>query len=292
MEDSKPSTSSLQTFNINDFHLQDLKNKFFYPSYLGTHLQTSQQYLIIQYKKAQITRLSDIKSYAYFLSNLAHLSHPNLVTPLAIHQSKSEISVFYEVIHPFEEKYPEFPAEGIPTKVSKKLGFQLASVLGYLHSQGVFHSLVSILNLYLDGKGDLKLILSPRNHNYKRQEKMKYIPANPSICPPEVLTGEYDPLKVEVFSFGVAFFKLLTGQGPYLSSGMRRPCNFMLISETTTYSSPNPWMKKQLTSSGTFYSENRLGDLISKRLSNTPFLTLNDRRRNQRKKNSRSLIKS
>src|SRR6516225_7057965 len=100
---------------------------------------------------------------------------------------------------------------------------QLASGLGFAHKRGVVHQDIKADNIFITKAGDLKIgdfglakLLVGKVH-YNASNKGLGTPAYMS---PELCRGEPQDHRSDIYSLGVLFFEMTTGQLPFHASGM------------------------------------------------------------------------
>lgn len=97
---------------------------------------------------------------------------------------------------------------------------QLIKGVAWMHSKRVCHRDLSLENVLLNAKGELKIIdlgvsKRYREDNEEFQTEAGFV-GKPHYCAPEVFsTKEYDGRSVDLYSCGVILFVLLTGAQPY-----------------------------------------------------------------------------
>ncbi|ANB15285.1 serine/threonine protein kinase CHK1 [Sugiyamaella lignohabitans] len=112
------------------------------------------------------------------------------------------------------------PDVGVPEDVAHFYFQQLVNGVGFLHSKGVAHRDIKPENIMLDGNGNLKigdfglagLFRSPDNGTVR---KCNTCCGSPPYIAPEVIDGEYDADKVDIWSMGVVLFVLFAGITPW-----------------------------------------------------------------------------
>ncbi len=92
---------------------------------------------------------------------------------------------------------------------------QLAEALDYCHSKGIAHLDVKSENVLLDSSNRLKLIDFAFATKSETGRKISKFCGSISYMAPEVARKiSYEPLKADVWSFGITAYKLLTGKHP------------------------------------------------------------------------------
>lgn len=97
----------------------------------------------------------------------------------------------------------------------KKVVRQLAEALEYCHSRGIAHLDVKSENVLLDDSCTLKLIDFAFAMKLEAGKKTAKFCGSISYMAPEVARKiAYEPIKADVWSFGITVHKLLTGKHP------------------------------------------------------------------------------
>ena len=93
---------------------------------------------------------------------------------------------------------------------------QVANGLAYVHSKGVIHRDVKPDNIWIDGSGNVKII----DFGVAKTEAFSitatgYTLGTPYYMAPEQVRGERPAPAVDIYSFGVLLFELVTGIRPF-----------------------------------------------------------------------------
>lgn len=156
----------------------------------------------------------------------AQLEHPNIVTVYEIgveeRQKKQHHYVSMEYL----------PGGNLanrvisgPLAVEHCLNWmkQLASGLTFAHKRGVIHQDIKADNIFITTEGDLKVgdfglarLLVGRVHYNSATKGM----GTPAYMSPELCRGEPQDHRSDIYSLGVLFFEMATGQLPFRAGGM------------------------------------------------------------------------
>jgi serine/threonine-protein kinase len=100
---------------------------------------------------------------------------------------------------------------------------QLASGLNFAHKNGVIHQDIKADNIFITNEGDLKIgdfglarLLVGRVQYNSAARGM----GTPAYMSPELCRGEIQDHRSDIYSLGILFFEMCTGQLPYRAKGM------------------------------------------------------------------------
>jgi WD40 repeat protein len=108
----------------------------------------------------------------------------------------------------------------LPIDRAAELVQQLASAVGYAHSQGIVHRDVKPSNVMLDGKGRVHLLdfgLAARTDAATKLTNDGAVMGTPSYMAPEQAAGQHGEANpaVDQYALGVILYELLTGKVPF-----------------------------------------------------------------------------
>lgn len=156
----------------------------------------------------------------------AKLEHPNVVTVYGIgveeHSKKQHHYVCMEYL-PGGNLANRVIAGPLAVEHCLNWMKQLAGGLTYAHKYGVVHQDIKADNIFITNEGDLKIgdfglarLMVGRVH-YNAQTKGMGTPAYMS---PELCRGEPQDHRSDIYSLGILFFEMATGQLPFRARGM------------------------------------------------------------------------
>jgi serine/threonine protein kinase/outer membrane protein assembly factor BamB len=100
---------------------------------------------------------------------------------------------------------------------------QLAAGLSFAHKRGVVHQDIKADNIFITNEGDLKIgdfglarLLVGRVYLNSATKGM----GTPAYMSPELCRGEQQDHRSDIYSMGILFFEMCTGQLPYRAQGM------------------------------------------------------------------------
>lgn len=173
-----------------------------------------------------MTDKSNVEIFRQEARLAAQLEHPNIVTVYEIgveeRQKKQHHYVSMEYLP--GGNLANRVVSG-PLAVEHCLNWmkQLASGLTFAHKRGVIHQDIKADNIFITTEGDLKIgdfglarLLVGRVHYNSATKGM----GTPAYMSPELCRGEPQDHRSDIYSLGVLFFEMATGQLPFRASGM------------------------------------------------------------------------
>lgn len=174
----------------------------------------------------------------------ARLSHPNIVIIHDISRTKDKYFISMEYL----EGAPLANSIEGPLLISQILiiSMQVLTALEYAHKHGIIHHDVKPGNIFVLPSGNIKLM----DFGFARIESSSPVNSigsvmgSPGYIPPEAFEGKEADVRMDIFSFGVVLYEMLTGKrpfGPDTDSDTYEDCMFRVLSmEQDPPSSLNP----------------------------------------------------
>lgn len=156
----------------------------------------------------------------------AQLEHPNIVTiyDIGVEDRKGKPHYYLAMEYlPGGNLANRLSRGALPMEQCLNWMQQLAAGLGFAHKRGVVHQDIKSDNIFITKAGDLKIgdfglakLLVGKVH-YNASTKGLGTPAYMS---PELCRGDAQDHRSDIYSLGVLFFEMVTGQLPFQASGM------------------------------------------------------------------------
>lgn len=147
---------------------------------------------------------------------LARLSHPNIVQVYDFFEAEGFFWIAMEFVKggELEEK---LQTDSFDIQETLRLVKQLAEALGYAHEKGVIHRDFKPANVLLTEDADVKIsdfgIAKLAQSSVLTQ--LNTVMGTPSYMSPEQANGEVADLHTDIYSLGVVFFQMLSGELPF-----------------------------------------------------------------------------
>lgn len=156
----------------------------------------------------------------------AQLEHPNIVTvyEIGVEERQKKLHHYVSMEYLPGGNLANRVISG-PLAVEHCLNWmkQLASGLTFAHKKGVVHQDIKADNIFITTEGDLKIgdfglarLLVGRVHYNAATKGM----GTPAYMSPELCRGEPQDHRSDIYSLGVLFFEMATGQLPFRARGM------------------------------------------------------------------------
>jgi CHASE2 domain-containing sensor protein/predicted Ser/Thr protein kinase len=163
------------------------------------------------------TKIKEIKERFFREAEIAgKLSHPSIV---AIYDVGEDYDLTYMAMELLEgESLQKFCRKGslLPLRKLLFVVAEAAFALDYAHSQGVIHRDVKPANIMLLKDGKVKVTdFGIAKAVSSSQTKSGIVLGTPNYMSPEQINGQDLDGRSDIFSLGVVFFELLTGQLPF-----------------------------------------------------------------------------
>lgn len=156
----------------------------------------------------------------------AQLEHPNIVTVYDIgvesRANRDHHFVAMEYL-PGGNLAARVTQGPLPLEHALNWMKQLASGLSFAHKRGVVHQDIKADNIFITNEGDLKIgdfglarLLVGRVYLNSSTKGM----GTPAYMSPELCRGEQQDHRSDIYSMGILFFEMCTGQLPFRAQGM------------------------------------------------------------------------
>jgi serine/threonine protein kinase len=149
---------------------------------------------------------------------LKRLNHPNIVKLIEVVREEKNIFVVLENCEGGSLLNHILSGAKMGLAEVVRVFRQIASAVGYLHSEGIAHGDLKPDNIVLTKSGEVKLI----DFGYCKEDVMSGDgdkSGTIKYAPPEFFRrGLYNPRKADMWSLGIVLFVMVTGSFPYYTS--------------------------------------------------------------------------
>ncbi|MGB7846157.1 MAG: protein kinase [Candidatus Acidiferrum sp.] len=153
------------------------------------------------------------------------LNHPNICTIYEVGECGGQPYIAMEYLSgvPLNERIPD---GGLPAETVLEYGAQVASALEHAHTHGVMHRDLKSANVRLSGGGHLKVLDFGLAMSFKDAEiegktqtttetDTKAVSGTLAYLAPEVLSGESQDARSDIWSLGVLLYEMASGTHPF-----------------------------------------------------------------------------
>ncbi|TAK65377.1 MAG: hypothetical protein EPO24_02635 [Bacteroidetes bacterium] len=148
---------------------------------------------------------------------LSSFSHPNIVKVFEVSESGESAFIAMEYLAGGTLQQLLEQNEPIPSAKIKSIVLQVCSGLEEIHSHGIIHRDIKSANIMFDGKGTVRIMdfgLS-KSPLVTTMTTLGTVIGTLGYVAPEQVTGLNIDRRVDVFSFGVLLYELLTNKLPF-----------------------------------------------------------------------------
>jgi serine/threonine-protein kinase len=150
------------------------------------------------------------------------LNHPNIVTIYDIGKSDRVAYMAMELLEGEELRSILSSHEPLPISEALDIGAQVAEGLAYAHERQIVHRDIKPANIMIVRDGLVKItdfgIARMRTNEVKTMTGM--ILGSPKYMSPEQVAGKRADHRSDLFSLGVLFYEMLTGEAPFLADSI------------------------------------------------------------------------
>ncbi|AYV86759.1 MAG: hypothetical protein Sylvanvirus8_15 [Sylvanvirus sp.] len=188
--------------------------------FVCTHIPSQQQYAVKRIDKRNINGVDHFKSHCDMeIHSLQTLKHPHIVKFHEIIDSSIYLYVVMEYLMGGELYYYIVAEGGLSIPKSLSLLKQLVTALIYCHSVFIAHRDLKLENImFSDTRYEtVKLVDFGHSTQLNTQASLAHTSCgSPHYASPQIVRGEdYDPLVSDVWSLGVVFYAMMTGNLPF-----------------------------------------------------------------------------
>lgn len=151
----------------------------------------------------------------------ANLSHPNIVTIHDFGLDEGRLFIVMEYINGQDLKKIIKEKGSLPIKQAIRLFLQACAGMGYAHRAGLVHCDVKPHNMLITKDNRLKITdfgIARALASVNPNERTSAVWGSPAYFSPEQAAGEAPSPASDVYSLGVVFYEMLTGQLPFTAS--------------------------------------------------------------------------
>eukprot|EP00897_Mesotaenium_endlicherianum_P006998 jgi/Mesen1/6326/ME000328S05612 len=186
--------------------------------YFGTYREREVAVKIVRWDKLELEpRLMLDEQFKQEVSMLAVLDHPNVVKFHGAYKNKTAGCLVTEYLHGGDLR--EFTAGQMkrrsPLSTILKMALDVAKGMEYLHSKGIVHRDLKTSNLLLSLEGIVKIVDFGAARSEGRPHDMTGETGTFRYMAPEMIDHKPYTKTVDVYSFGIVLWELVTGEVPY-----------------------------------------------------------------------------
>ncbi len=187
--------------------------------YLGRDPKINRQVAIktLQYGSVPAEELAEVKARFFREAEAAgKLSHPNIVTVFDIGEEHDIAYMAMELLEGTELTPFCRPGQLLPVGEVLDIMASVADALAYAHEQGVVHRDIKPANIMRLQNGSIRVTdFGIARVIDKTKTKTGIVMGTPSYMSPEQVAGKKVDGRSDLFSLGIVFYEMLTGQKPF-----------------------------------------------------------------------------
>ncbi|HJX35495.1 MAG TPA: serine/threonine-protein kinase, partial [Dehalococcoidales bacterium] len=166
--------------------------------------------------------VGDPATYERFLRELKigqKLSHPAIPRALSINENKTGPCLALEYIE--GKSLRKLLLDGAPLSLEQSLDFisQLAEVVSYLHSHGVYHRDLKPENIIVDSHGKIHIvdfgIALLQGARRVTWQNLSDALGTPDYMAPEQIQGKRGDTRTDLYALGIILYEMQTGSVPF-----------------------------------------------------------------------------
>lgn len=151
---------------------------------------------------------------------VARLNHPNIITLYDVIEHNGTVYLIFEYAEGVSLREVISQIGALPLNTAIAIFVQAARAIEYAHNHGVLHLDIKPENILIMPDGKVKIAdFGIARFIFEEFEEGAVAGTIPYIAP-EVLNGRYSE-KSDIFSLGVVFYEMLTGENPFYAPTTR-----------------------------------------------------------------------
>ena len=186
--------------------------------------------------------------FAHEVRAVGKLTHPNIVaiyeTDEYFESANEAVPIPYFVMEFVQGKELDFYLKDggrFPLDKALDIVRQMLSAFDYTHRLGIVHRDIKPANVFITDEGEVKIadfgIARIENSNLTQAGSVL---GTPNYMSPEQCTGQAMDHRSDLFSIGIVFYELLTGEKPFNGNSMHAVMHKIVSSEPEKPSDLNP----------------------------------------------------
>jgi len=180
----------------------------------GRHIKTKQEVAIKIVNKARTEKSGSTVLIEREISILKKVKHPNVIECFEVIETESNWYMIMELVTGGELLDYIDDRAWVSEKEASKFFTQIIAGVKYLHNTGIYHRDLKLENIMLDDQLNVKIVdfgLSA----FDEGKALKRQCGSIHYIAPEVLTGPYNGAKADIWSCGIIFYAMVTGEMPF-----------------------------------------------------------------------------
>ncbi|MBU0504973.1 sigma 54-interacting transcriptional regulator [bacterium] len=196
-------------------------------------------------KKVQmnVSREDALANFKNEFSILKELNHPNISRILDFGY-ETKMRKYYITTEFIEGAELHEACEEQPVDVIEKLAVQILRALNYLHTRGIYHFDIKPQNVLVKMENGVPVTAKLIDFGLSGYSTPNKKVGTPAYMAPEVIQGGMLDNRTDLYSFGVALYKLLTGINPFTAKSLKEILNNHLNLNPRPPSEVNPDVPK------------------------------------------------
>ncbi|HEV8309236.1 MAG TPA: protein kinase [Methylomirabilota bacterium] len=146
----------------------------------------------------------------------ARLNHPHIITVYELGEDQGQIFIVMELLEgePLSRVVDRTPP--LPLRQKLNLMIQICSGLAFAHQRGVVHRDIKPANIFVLRSGQVKILdFGIARLQTSELTRTGLVMGTPNYMSPEQARGRRTDARSDIFSVGVVFYELLSGQKPF-----------------------------------------------------------------------------